>query len=57
MLYQVQYRIPGYFYAMTAYDLETDDENEIREEIAEQEGCAPEDVELWLDTLESYAWR
>lgn len=54
MYYQVDYRIPGYFYALTAYDLETDDEESIREEIAEQEGLKPDEIELWLDTLESY---
>ena len=54
MYYQVQYRVPGYFYALTAYDLETDDEDAIREEIAAQEGCDPNDIELWLDTLKSY---
>ena len=54
MFYQVKYRVPGYFYALTAYDLETDDEEEIRKEIADQEGCGPEEVELWLETLESY---
>ena len=54
MYYQVNYRIPGYFYALTAYDLETDDEESIRQEIAAQEGLKPDEIELWLDTLESY---
>ena len=54
MLYQIQYRVPGYFYALTAYDLEADDEDQIREEIAEMEGCSPESIELWYDTLKSY---
>ena len=54
MYYQIQYRVPGYFYALTAYDLESDDAALIRAEIAAREGCDPDDIELWLDTIESY---
>lgn len=52
--YRIDYRIPGYFYQLTAYDLESPYEEDIREAIAVTEGCDPDEIELLLDTLNSY---
>ena len=53
-LYQIDYRIPGYFYMLTEYDLDSPDEDDIRETIAKHECVKPEDIELMWDTLKSY---
>lgn len=52
--FQINYRVPCCFWMLTAYDLETDDEEEIRSELAQWNECRPEDVELFWDTLVSY---